>query len=81
MEFLFCSFGTLQLCAYKINHDLTLQFGLLSSECKDENNFIEKSIQLLNELKNYDKIDLDDMFFRNPPQVNDFRIAQAKNIG
>lgn len=28
------------------NHDLTLQFGLLSYECKDENDFLEKSLIL-----------------------------------
>lgn len=28
--------------AEMFNHDLTLQFGLLSSDCKNENNFIEK---------------------------------------
>ena len=28
--------------AEMFNHDLTLQFGLLSSDCKNENDFIEK---------------------------------------
>ena len=57
------------------NHDLTLQFGLLSSDCKNENEFIEKSIQLINEMRKYDEIDLDDMFFGNPPKMNIFHIA------
>ncbi len=57
------------------NHDLTLQFGLLSSYCKDENDFIEKSIQLISEMKKYNDIDLDDMFFGNPPKMNNFHAA------
>lgn len=54
------------------NHDLTLQFGLLSGECKDENDFVEKSIQLIHALKKCDEIDLDDLFFGNPPKKNEF---------
>ncbi len=33
------------------NHDLTLQFGLLSGDCINEDDFIEKSVQLINEMK------------------------------
>jgi len=71
------------------NHDLTLQFGLLSGNCIDENDFIEKSIRLINEMQKYDEIDLDDLFFGNPPEMNEFKttlkkifdnIAELKNI-
>ena len=34
--------------AEKFNHDLTLQFGLQSGDCKDEQEFIDKSTQLIN---------------------------------
>lgn len=61
--------------AEMFNHDLTLQFGLLSSHCKDENDFIDKSIQLISEMKKYDHADLDDMFFGNPPEMNKFQTA------
>jgi hypothetical protein len=64
----------------RFNHDLTLQFGLLSGECKDEEDFIEKSIQLIEEMKNFDEIDLDDMFFGNPPIINGFHNALRKII-
>ena len=43
--------------AENFNHDLTLQFGLLSGECKDENDFIKKSILLIEEMKKFDAID------------------------
>ena len=62
------------------NHDLTLQFGLLSGECKNEDDFIEKSIQLIEEMKNYDEFDLDDMFFGNPPDIESFHNALRKII-
>ncbi|MCV6630558.1 MAG: hypothetical protein OIF50_11965 [Flavobacteriaceae bacterium] len=57
----------------KFNRDLTLQFGLLSGECKDENEFFEKSVALIGEMGNYSLIDLDDMFFGNPPKANNFK--------
>lgn len=60
------------------NHDLTLQFGLLSGNCKDENDFVEKSIRLINEMEKYDEVDLDDLFFGNPPKMNEFKIALKK---
>lgn len=58
--------------AERFNHDLKLQFGLLSYRCKDEDDFIEKSILLIEDMKNYDEIDIDDMFFGNPPQKLEF---------
>ncbi len=64
--------------AEKFNHDLTLQFGLLSGECKDEKDFIAKSKQLIEEMLQYDEDDLDDMFFGNPPLTKDFHKALDK---
>ncbi len=61
--------------AEMFNHNLTLQFGLLSYDCKNENDFIEKSIQLIREMEKYDDIDLDEVFFGNPPKVKKFHTA------
>ena len=36
---------------------------------------LKKSIQLISGMKKYDDIDLDDMFFGNPPKMNNFYIA------
>ena len=74
------TYQAIMIEAEKFNHDLTLQFGLLSEECKDEEDFIEKSIQLIEEMKNYDEIDLDDMFFGNPPKMKDFHNALKRII-
>lgn len=49
--------------AEKFNHDLTLQFGLLSGNCNDEQEFIDKSAQLINEFKMADTGSLEDVFF------------------
>jgi hypothetical protein len=56
--------------AEKFNSDLTLQFGLLSDNCKDEQEFIDKSTQLINELKIADSGDLKDIFFWKRPQFD-----------
>jgi hypothetical protein len=69
------AYRAIMIEAEMFNHDLTLQFGLLSSHCKDENDFIENAIQLINKMKECDHADLDDMFFGNPPEMNKFQTA------
>ncbi|HXL56515.1 MAG TPA: hypothetical protein VN958_09675, partial [Chitinophagaceae bacterium] len=64
--------------AEKFNHDLTLQFGLLSDECENESIFIKKSASLINEMIKYDASELDDMFFGNPPSKKEFHITLKK---
>lgn len=61
--------------AEKFNHDLTLQFGLLSVECEDEDEFVKESAVLIKEMENYSHVDLDDMFFGNIPKQKDFKMA------
>lgn len=58
--------------AERFNHDLTLQFGLLSYDSEDEKDFIAKSRLLVNEMLKYNEDDLDDIFFGNPPAKKDF---------
>jgi len=54
--------------AEKFHHDLTLRFGLLSYHCKDENEFIEQSIRLVNLLQNANPNHLNEIFFGNAPE-------------
>ena len=56
--------------AERFNHDLTLQFGLLSYKCQEEKEYLEKSIILIGKMKKLDEIDLEDMFFGNPPGMD-----------
>ncbi len=74
------TYRAIMIEAEMFNHDLTLQFGLLSGECKNEEEFIHKSLELIEEMKKYDEIDLDDMFFGNPPKIKDFHIILKKII-
>lgn len=64
--------------AEKFNHDLTLQFGLLSYECEDEKDFISKSKSLIKEMLRYNAADLDDLFFGNPPDKKSSHVVLNK---
>jgi hypothetical protein len=64
--------------AEKFNHDLTLQFGLLSYQCEDEKDFINKSEILIKKMFKYGEADLYDLFFGNPPSKKEFHIALNK---
>jgi hypothetical protein len=56
--------------AERFNHDLTLRFGLLSGECDDEEKYLNKSLQLIEKLKNAKKYQLEDIFFGNLPNTD-----------
>jgi hypothetical protein len=64
--------------AEKFHHDLTLRFGLLSYECSGETEFIKKSEALVYTIKKYNKVEISDMFFGNPPSVIELRKALDK---
>ena len=64
--------------AEKFNHDLTLQFGVLASHCKNEIEYLENAKNLINEIKELDKFDLSYMFFGSPPVVKDLYVVLDK---
>lgn len=53
--------------ADKFNHDLALQFGLMASSCKMENEYLIKAKSLIKEIQKLDKSTLSDMFLGSPP--------------
>lgn len=61
--------------AEKFNHDPTLQFGLLSYSCKDEDAFVAASKKLIEKMLKYNKANLADIFFDNAPPMADFHVA------
>ena len=61
------------VAAERFDHNLTLQFGLLSEDCEDENDFLEKSLELIDELKNLDPEELNDVFFGELPNVSQLK--------
>ena len=58
--------------AERFNHNLTLQLGVLSYDCKNEQEFIEKAEQLLYDLKEADPEELIDVFFGELPELDVF---------
>lgn len=58
--------------AERFNHNLTLQFGLLSYECQDEQEYILKSILLIKALKKAKPNALTNIFFGEVPNLNKF---------
>jgi hypothetical protein len=53
--------------AEKFNHDLTLQFGVMASSCKTEEEYLQKAKQLIDEIRELDNYDLEDLFFGTSP--------------
>jgi hypothetical protein len=72
------TYQAIMIEAERFDHNLTLQFGLLSYQCKDETDFIKKSKQLIKQMLKYNMADIDDMFFGEPPQKKDFHNALNK---
>ncbi len=53
--------------AEKLTHNLTLHYGLLSYECENEYEFLDKAKELTLEILEYVDDDLDELFFNEPP--------------
>ncbi|HDZ85785.1 MAG TPA: hypothetical protein ENH35_04555 [Candidatus Moranbacteria bacterium] len=66
--------------AEKFNHDLTLQFGVMASSCKTEEEYLQKAKQLINEIRELDNYDLEDLFFGTLPdkKLLEQRISQIE---
>lgn len=72
------AYKAIMIEAERFDHNLTLQFGLLSYSCKDEKYFVEKSKQLIKQMLKYNMADIDDMFFGEPPPKKTFHAALNK---
>ncbi|WP_321518711.1 hypothetical protein [uncultured Bacteroides sp.] len=53
--------------AERFHHDLTLQFGLLSYDCEDEEEYIKASKKLIKQLLKCKNSELEDIFFEDIP--------------
>jgi len=53
--------------AEKLTHDLTLHYGVLSYDCENESEYIDKAEELTKEVLHADEYELDDLFWGNPP--------------
>ena len=72
------SYDGIILEAEKYSHDLTMHFGQLSYECENEQEFLNKSIELINELKNCDPGDITDIFFWEEQNISKLNKALDK---
>ena len=72
------TYKAIMIEAERFDPNLTLQFGLLSYECKNEKIFIQKSARLIHEMMTYREEEIDDLFFGSPPTKNEFHKALNK---
>lgn len=61
--------------AEKFNHDLTVQFGILASNCKDDDDYLEKSEKMIKEWLKKDDFEelIDDIFCGESVDEEEFR--------
>jgi len=53
--------------AEKLTHDLTLHYGMLSYDCKNETEYLEKAELLTKRIMKFNEEELDDFFWSTPP--------------
>lgn len=66
--------------AEKFHHDLTLQFGVLASECNDDDEYLNNAERMIKEWlgeKNFNAI-VDDIFFGETVDLNKFKTVLNK---
>jgi len=63
------------------HHNLTLQFGVLSSSCDDENEYLEQSLFMIEDWVSDIEIAVNDIFYENIPLISKFRsvLIELKN--
>ena len=66
--------------AERFSHDLTLHFGVLSSRCQDESEYIERSRKLAERILVLDDDEIEDLFFGNSPPRKQLEISLMKII-
>ncbi len=61
--------------AEKFNHDLTLQFGLLASNCKDDDDYLNNAKAIIKDWLKEDDFEniIDDIFFGEPVDEVEFK--------
>jgi len=72
-----CYDGVLMEAA-KLAHDLTLHYGLLSGDCKNETDYLDKAEKMTREIMQADDWELDNLFCGNPPDNEKFSFTCRK---
>ena len=66
--------------AERLTHDLTLHYGMLSYDCKDETEYIDKVEKLTRKMLQVDANKLDGLFWGNPPEKDKLDFTLQKII-
>ena len=61
--------------AERFHHDLTLQFGVLASDCIDESEYLKESLLLIKEFESDIEEAMEEIFYENIPEKSKFRLA------
>jgi hypothetical protein len=61
--------------AEKFNHDLTLQFGVLASSCKDDDDYLNQAEALINDWLQINEFEdiIDDIFYGESVNEKEFK--------
>jgi len=72
------AYASIIIEAERLSHDLTLHFGVLSSSCKDESEYIEKSKNLAEKMLQIEDYKIEDLLFGNvlPKDRLDFTLKK-----
>lgn len=64
--------------ADKLSNDLTLLFGILSGECNNETEFLEKAEKITRKILNAKDQEIDDLFWGNRPKKEELEFTCKK---
>jgi hypothetical protein len=64
--------------AEKLSYDLTLQFGVLSGDCKNETEYLDKAEKLTTDIMQAEDWEIDDLFWGNPPEKEKLELTCKK---
>lgn len=62
----------------RFNHDLTLRFAVLSGDCNDEEEYLVKVLDLIDQLRKCDEWELELFFFGELPDNKLFQLTLNK---
>jgi len=63
------------IAAERFHHELTVEFGVLSYECANENEYLKNAIELIKELKEIKKYEMEEIFTEKVPTIKSFHNA------
>jgi len=61
--------------AERFHHDLTLQFGVLASDCKNEGEYLKKALLLIKIFESDIEETMDEIFYEYIPEKSEFKSA------